>query len=242
MTLARRPPLTDCLHPLASGPFAGLFGDAPAVVREAPPPALGPDAPPAPLPPHLMGAPAVPSSGVGVSPGDLVTFTVGGLEDRMKVISYVAWLSIADPFTAEWVSQVTANVRERDDEGEIRAVFAALKARVRYQFHPRNTDRFQTLRRTWEMGAADCDCATIALVSALHTLGFAVGGRIVSGDGDTWEHIYGLVGFPRNAPSQAIPLDLTIGPDGTPRSALPGFELPLSRMAAYRDFRFDLAL
>lgn len=226
---------------------------APASSPIPPRHSMGFGAPPVPSS-FAAGAPSViPVSGLApdmgaraqrgiLTPGDLFLIKVGDLDDRMRVIAYVIWLSAVSQFTQEWAADATKGVSPKDDEGTIRAVFDALKSSVRYEFHPRGTDRFQLLSATIRMGEGDCDASTIALCSVLHDKGFATGARIVSGDGKVWEHIYALVGFPRNNPRFWIPLDLTVGPDGTPASATPNWEIPLERMATHRDYRWDIEL
>lgn len=172
---------------------------------------------------------------------DLAFAGVSNVEDRLRLIAYWIRVSALDPWAYTWTRETVQRLPAKDDEAEIRAVFGRLKRRLRYTFHPDGTDVFQTLRRTWELGTFDCDQGTCAVDTALHLLGFTVGARIVSQDGPAWEHIYSLVGLPRNAPTYPVPLDLVVGPDMTPGSARPGYEVPLSRMAAYRDFWFDFA-
>lgn len=212
-----------------------------------------------------------------VQPGDMLLFDVSDLDSRMKAITYVTWKSATDTFTIEWISVVTANVPARSDAGDIHAVFETLKRSCRYQFHPFGTDRFQTLRRTltlamgvraddpdllakWiaafqrgeKTGSADCDVSTCALTSALHDLGFIVGARIYSMDGESYGHIAALVWPIRNSEPPTHPdgtydtsrwlvLELTVGPDGTPNSAVVGYEIPHASVRGVRDYVFSLA-
>ena len=176
-----------------------------------------------------------------IQPGEIAFAGVSGLDQRMKLIAFWTQRSIMDPFAHEWTLETVRGCPTKDDACEINAVFRRLKETVRYAYHPRGLDRFQTLGATLRLRSGDCDNMTVALNTALHILGYAVGARIVSSDGTAWEHVYGLIGLPRNDPTYALPLDLTVGPDLTPASAVPGFELPLARMAAWRDFWFDFA-
>lgn len=178
--------------------------------------------------------------------GDQWLFTVSGVEDRMTALSFAIWSGVTDVTSQKWIADVVKNVQPRDDLAEIATVFAAFKKAIRYTFHPRGTDVFRTMLATLRIGTGDCDQATICLCTALHLLGFYVGARIISSDGKEWEHIFMLVYPRRNVPPPEtklwMPLDLTIGPDMTPASARPNYQVPLASMAAYRDFVFDLAL
>lgn len=174
-------------------------------------------------------------------PGDIAFAGVSGLDQRMRLIAFWAQQSIMDPWAHEWALETVRGCAPKNDACEIGAVFRRLKDHVRYAFHPLGLDRLQTLQATWRLRSGDCDNMTLALVTAFHILGFQTGARIVSSDGRAWEHVYATIGLPRNAPRGWLPLDLTTGPDLTPASATPGFELPLRDMAAWRDFSFDFA-
>jgi hypothetical protein len=176
-----------------------------------------------------------------LAPRDIAFAGVSGLDDRMRVLAWTIQRGAMDAFSHEWTLETVRQCPVRDDRAEVAAVFERLKARVRYTFHPDGTDRFQTLPATWRLAAGDCDNATVALCTALHILGFRTGARIVSSTGAAWEHVYALVLLPRGGASGAwMPLDLTVGLDGTPSSARPGYEVPLRSMRFHRDFHFDL--
>lgn len=177
-----------------------------------------------------------------IESGDLVLVGAGDLDSRMQLIARWVQRGYADPWSHEKVAEWCKGLNPMDDRAEIDAVFRELSwPKVRYAFHPSGRDRFQTMRRTVETGAGDCDNSTVALCTALSILGFQVGARIYSWTGDSWDHITALVGLPRNGAKGALVLDPTTGPDGTPKSAYPGFQVPWSTVHGWRDFTFKLS-
>lgn len=70
----------------------------------------------------------------------------------------------------------------------------------------------------------DCDDAVIALCSLLGSIGFKSGAKAISEDGQSYNHVYGVVELPRMSPSDAnrriVPLDIT------EYEAYPGWEPP----------------
>lgn len=181
--------------------------------------------------------------------GDLAIVGATDLASRMEMLAYWIWRGYTDPWSHEWVLNLVRQPSEdlphgcppKDDLCEIRRVFRALCwPNIRYTFHPRGADRFQTLRRTIELRSGDCDNALVAISTALHILGFKVGARIYSSTGHAWDHIAPTVGLPRERPTKTLVLETTGGPMGTPESATFGWEVPVRGVAAYRDYWFDL--
>lgn len=86
------------------------------------------------------------------------------LEQRMRLLAYTLRLSVSDAWAHEWTAALVRQCPALSPECELRAFFAAMKARVRYTLHPRSGDRYQTLRRTIEMGVGDCLPATTRLL------------------------------------------------------------------------------
>lgn len=112
----------------------------------------------------------------------------------------------------------------RDDECEARAIFdwVADPKNVRYTgdvgphaiapggpVEP--VDLFQSARRTLEFHGGDCDDhATLTSTLAIQN-GFPAKFRITSNTGETWDHIYTMVGVPKLDPKRWIALDTTLG-------------------------------
>lgn len=112
--------------------------------------------------------------------------------------------------------------RPHDHNCEIEAIWDFAVLNLRYVEDPHDIDTFATLRESLEMGAVDCDDATIALGVLLKALGFQVRARVISTSEapNDWSHIYPLVGMPKNDPKRWIPLDMTVN------GATPGWEYP----------------
>lgn len=181
--------------------------------------------------------------------GDLALVGADTLESRLNMLALWIWQGYTDPWSHEWVLNLMRQPTEDQPYGcppkadmcEIERVFRAFTwPNLRYTFHPRGADRFQTLRRTVELRSGDCDNALVAIATALHILGFKVGARIYSNTGHAWDHIAPIVGLPRERPSSTLVLETTGGPGGTPESAVLGWAVPTWSVAAYRDYWFDL--
>ncbi len=114
----------------------------------------------------------------------------------------------------------------RDYACEVTAIWNFLVLNVRYTQDQAGEDTYQSLRATLEIGAGDCDDMTIAFATLLKSVGFEeVTARIVSMQGQTWDHIYPVVTLPSGKP-------LVL--DATESGKLPGWEYRWS--AARQDF------
>lgn len=115
----------------------------------------------------------------------------------------------------------------RDYLCEVTAIWNFIVLNVRYTQDQDGEDTYQTVRATLEMGAGDCDDLTIMFASLLKAVGFEeIVARIVSVQGDTWDHIYPIVRLPNG---RWVPLDVT------EKGKLPGWEF--SWVKAKQDFK-----
>lgn len=118
----------------------------------------------------------------------------------------------------------------KNAECESQALWDFYVMNVRYVLDPEGFDLFATAKYTLLAGGADCDDAVITL-GALHRLiGFQhLKARVVSTNGQYWEHVYLVVGFPKTGqPKRWVPLDPTVA------GAVPGWQYP--KIKAYQDF------
>lgn len=151
--------------------------------------------------------------------------TVKDIDERVRYIAEMTRRSSVYPQTREDAMAVLTKkcngktrwcVREKDDRGEILALFSAVRRvssplAVRYTGDHVFVDQFQHYRVTRETHGGDCDDQTVFLGSMLMTVGFHVRLRVVHTRGDsTWNHIYFMVGLPRLAPTHWMALDLTV--------------------------------
>lgn len=119
----------------------------------------------------------------------------------------------------------------RDAECEVIALWNFWNANVRYVYDPTEYDMFATVKYTLLAGAGDCDDSTVGLAALAKSIGFEkVIARVVSVSGETWEHIYPLIGLPKEGrgPIRWIPLDCTVP------GAQPGWEY--NGVKAHQDF------
>lgn len=120
----------------------------------------------------------------------------------------------------------------RDGSCELERLWDFWVANVRYVYDPTEYDLFCTAKLTLLAGSGDCDDGTVGLVALAKAVGFErCVARIVSVGGQEWEHIYPLIGLPkegRGAPMRYVPLDFTVP------GATPGWEY--TGVAAYQDF------
>jgi len=117
----------------------------------------------------------------------------------------------------------------KDGKCEIAAIWNFGVLNVRYVLDPDGFDLFCTVRETLEAGGGDCDDTTVLYGALLRALGFRMRARIVSVSGTHWEHVYPVVGFPKERPTQWLPLDATV------QGAVPGWEY--EGIVRYQDFK-----
>lgn len=119
----------------------------------------------------------------------------------------------------------------RDGECEMTALWNFWVANVRYVYDPPDYDLFCTAKLTLLAGSGDCDDGTVGLVALHRAIGFEkCVARIVTVGGEQWEHIYPLIGLPKEGRGRVeyVPLDFTVP------GAKPGYEF--TGVAQYRDF------
>ena len=125
-------------------------------------------------------------------------------------------------------------IPERDYAGEVRAIFAETRKRVRYVYDARGIDQYVAAKRTMQWGGGDCDDYSIVLGSLLGAIGYPVRLRVIRTHDaglprGEFNHIYALVGLPPNAPQKWIPLDASV-------SEPAGWEAPREMVAEYKDY------
>lgn len=117
----------------------------------------------------------------------------------------------------------------KDDACELAFIWTFLVNNMRYTYDPDNADTFVTLKQSLLAGGGDCDDQTIAICSLARAVGFtACFARVVSTTGEQWEHVYPIIGCPKDNPTVFIPLDMTV--PGKP----PGWQV--EQVAEVRDF------
>ena len=123
------------------------------------------------------------------------------------------------------VNVVGAACPARDDICEARAIYNWVSSHVRYTgdtgahaLSPGGpveaVDEFQSAPKTVEFKGGDCDDHAILNATLAIKNGFPAKFRITSNHGDSWDHIYAMVGVPKLAPTKWIALDTTLGDPG----------------------------
>jgi len=143
-------------------------------------------------------------------------------ESGKRIVVVKAW---GDYYRAP----TTAACKARDASCEIVKMWDFAVLNLRYTYDPADTDTFRTVKESLQGGGTDCDDYVIFFASLLGAIGFtSVGARVISEDGQSWGHVYALVGCPHNNPQRWIALDPTVA------GVQPGWEFPRAR--ARRDF------
>lgn len=139
------------------------------------------------------------------------------IEQRLATIQELVHKSVQDPEMRKLALQITSHCPERDKMCEARAIYDAVKRRVRYTGdvgpirHPNGAvegiDLYQSARRTWEFGGGDCDDNSILNATLLALNGLTPVLRVTQYKGDPdWSHIY--TGFTDTG--KFVPLDTTL--------------------------------
>ena len=158
------------------------------------------------------------------------------IEDRIKLIQDLIWKGVQDPRNRKLALEITRQCPERDGECEAQAIYRAIKRRVRYSGDvapvkmghsgpTESVDLYQGAHRTWEIGAGDCDDASILAATLLALNGITPKLRVTAqSPGGPWTHIYTLAGVPKNRPAKWLSIDTTL-----PGDKWFGRELPYGR-------------
>ena len=146
---------------------------------------------------------------------------VHSIDDRLQLIAQQIAKGETDPWLRQYAYSVVRGLPQHGrigEEHELGAIFWHVKNNIEYRLESRNVDIYATAQKTLEIGAGDCDDHTVLICSLLSNLGWLCGAKVVSADGNGW-HIYPIVGFPKNNPSQGyVALDTTQAP------SVPGWE------------------
>ena len=125
---------------------------------------------------------------------------------------------LTDPSVRALALQTTRSCPSRNDMCEIRAIFDLVKRRVRYTGDVRGMDTYQSAKRSLEWGGGVCDESCVAMTSLLRHLVFQVGVRVADTGGNDWDHVYAIVGIPKDTPTSYVALDTTMA------HSVPGWE------------------
>lgn len=85
---------------------------------------------------------------------------------------------------------VTQGMQGHDFDGEVAALFAYVRDRLRYRRDPVDTERVQDAARTLEANSGDCDDKVVLLATLLAALGGLPRFVVQSQDGAEFDHVY----------------------------------------------------
>lgn len=144
------------------------------------------------------------------------------IHERLKLIQKRAWDGVHDPRIRQLALQLTQSCGRDDGACEAKAIFDAVKARVRYTGdigpikNPKTgaveaIDYYQSPMVTWEYRGGDCDDATALVGALLTSIGHTVRLRVTAEskfgeDG----HIYPVTILPKDDPRKAYAVDITL--------------------------------
>lgn len=165
---------------------------------------------------------------------------VQSLDDRIKYIKQMVYKGREHPIIRKLTVQILSRkcgsawcTPEKNHKAEIKAIFDAVRSKIRYVRDTYNKDLYQHPVRTLQFGGGDCDDYSIVLASMLQSVGYPVKLRVIrTKDSEDWNHIYVLVGLPPRQPTEWISLD------GSVEKAA-GWEAPKDIIAEVRDFSVE---
>ncbi len=145
------------------------------------------------------------------------------IEERIGSIQKMIEKSVMDPQMRALAMQITAHCPERDGKCEAKAIYKAVKKRVRYtgdiseiKMSDGNTegiDLYQSARKTWSMGGGDCDDSVTLSATLASVIGLTTRLRTVSNEpGGEPAHIYPVIALPKFSaePKEWIAADATL--------------------------------
>lgn len=165
------------------------------------------------------------------------SYHIRNLDDRIYHLRALADEGKRDPlvmaFARQAIRQRCGNdwcIREKDNVAEARAIFDAVRRRVRYTSDIHGVDTYQKPSHTLRMGTADCDDYSTLVCSALLSVGIPCRFKVIrTKGGSDWNHIYAQAGFPRANPQRWVSMDASV-------PVRFGWEAPRPMVAASRVF------
>jgi transglutaminase-like putative cysteine protease len=165
------------------------------------------------------------------------SYHIRDLDDRIKYLRECVDAGKRDPRIYAFAREATSRrcgdtwcVPEKDNVGEAKAIFDAIRRRVRYTSDIYGVDTYQKPHNTLRLSGGDCDDLSVLSCSALLSVGIPCRFKVIRtrGAGD-WNHIYAQAGFPRANPTRWISLDASV-------PVKFGWEAPPRMVEAFRVF------
>lgn len=165
------------------------------------------------------------------------SYHIRNLDDRIRHLRNCVDMGKRDPcvytFARQALSQKCGGswcIPEKDNVAEARAIFDAIRRRVRYTSDIHAVDTYQKPSHTLSLGTADCDDYSTLICSALLSVGIPCRFKVIrTKGGSDWNHIYAQAGFPRANPKRWVSMDASV-------PVKFGWEAPPSMVAASKVF------
>jgi transglutaminase-like putative cysteine protease len=168
----------------------------------------------------LAKAPFHDSGRVQTENGDMRirSYHIRNLDERIKHLRDRVDEGKRDPriyaFARQAVTQRCGDdwcIAEKDSEREARAIFDAIRRRVRYTSDIHGVDTYQSPYKTLMLQSADCDDYSTLVCSSLLSVGIPCRFKVIrTKGGSDWNHIYAQAGFPRAKPQKWISMDASV--------------------------------
>lgn len=165
------------------------------------------------------------------------SYHINSLEDRIDHLRKLVDDGKRDPriysFAREAINKKCGNdwcIPEKNNEREAKAIFDAVRRKIRYTSDIHGVDTYQKPAHTLALGSADCDDASTLLCSLMLSVGLPCRFKVIKTKGASdWNHIFAQVGFPKAKPTNWVSMDASV--------PVPfGWQAPPSMVAAAKIF------
>lgn len=96
-----------------------------------------------------------------------------GVRVTLKLMRQLTRDARTDPSIRGLALQLVAGLRQKDYRGEVAAIHAFVRDRIRYVRDVHNVETLQTPRKTLELAAGDCDDKAMLTAALLEAIGYA---------------------------------------------------------------------
>lgn len=135
-----------------------------------------------------------------------------GIATTLKAMVRLTRAAKTDPSLRQFAASLVQGLSQKDFPGELNAVFAFVRDRIRYLRDIRDVETLQTPQRTLEIRQGDCDDKSVLLATLLEQVGFTTRFKAVGVRGGPLSHVYVQVqnGFSPKGTPFWVSLDSTM--------------------------------
>ena len=167
-----------------------------------------------------MGAPFADSGRHQTPQGSMRmrSYHIKGIEDRIAHLRELVDDGKRDPRVYAFARQAISRrcgadwcIPEKANGQEAKAIFDAVRRKVRYTSDISGVDTYQKPAHTLSLGSGDCDDYSSLLCSLMLSVGIPCRFKVIRTRGARdWNHIFAEAGFPRAAPQKWISMDASV--------------------------------